>query len=118
MNRLQELKIMMLGMLKESKSEFKKYEDHKDEIALQQAGEKLFNVFERYLEIKYQTIKYRHDDIENLAMKDQNNFILFGQLEDLHEYFYHGSVRMTPDKAKYIYENVVGKIESKINGLR
>lgn len=107
----------MLEMLKESKNEFKKYESTGNDICLQQAGEKLFSVFERYLEIKYQFIRYRHRDINYLASKNPRNLELLSQLETLHEYFYHGNIRMTPDVAKKIYVNVVGKIEERIKSL-
>ena len=118
MDRYLAVKLMMKDMLKHAKLEFIQYEKTNDVIYLQQAGEKLFNSFERYLEIKYQSIKYRHDDIQYLASKDSNNLVLFSQMNQLHRFFYHGEVEMPTDVAKKIFQSVVQKIESRINSLR
>ena len=108
----------MLQMLRESKAEFKKYNGTPETtIYLQQAGEKLFNAFERYLELKYERVKYSHEGIRELAYQDKRTIELFTQLELLHEYFYHGSVKMSDEQAKILYNNVFLKIESRINNI-
>ena len=106
-------------MLKYSKLEFAEYKKHGNKIHLQEAGEKLFNAFSRYLEIRYKRVTGDHGEIWNLANLDKNNSTILSQLDILHSYFYHGeSYRVKAEQIEPIFKNVVDKVESRIKNLR
>jgi len=118
-NEFDILKINMKDMLKHSKKEFSKYQNEKehDPVYLQQAGEKLFNVFCRYLEYKYHVMTSTHTEIRELAMKDSRNFELMIKLDALHNYFYHGELKLPQKGAERIYIEIVKSLENRINNL-
>jgi len=111
------LKINAKEMLKHSKLEYTQYEKTGEIVYLQQAGEKLFNAFSRYLEIKYNVITTNHDDIRMLSTRDQRNFDLMSKMDALHEFFYHGGMSEAHGYAKKTYNEVVKSLENRINAL-
>jgi len=116
MNSFLAVKANMLEMLKYSQIEFSEYEKTKNEVKLQQSGEKLFNVFCRYLEIRYKTTTNTHNEIRYLANADSRNRNLLDRLELLHEYFYH-STKFEADQAALRYRELLKQVKQRVERL-
>ena len=108
--RIEAIKIMT-KMLKYSKFEYERYEKTRNEIYLQQAGEKLFNAYSKYLEIKFSKRTQNHDDTRKLAYHDEYDTNIMSNLDHLHEYFYHGGDVFSTNQ---YYTSALKKVEDAI----
>lgn len=106
----------MLEMLKYSQLEFNEYQKTKNIIKLQQSCDKLFNVFCRYLEIRYKTPTKTHKEIRFLANSDSRNRNLIDRLELLHEYFYHSTL-FSPEEVEPRYKELLKQVKQRVERL-
>jgi len=88
----------MKNMIKYSKQEFNTYKSTKDIVYLQQAGEKLFNALENYIQFINRVEAFSFYGIKNLIKEKSLRRLLYDG-KDLHRFFYRGENEMTVDDA-------------------
>lgn len=115
----QEAKRNAREMLKESKVEYKKYVAGEGIIYLQQASEKLFNAFNRYLELKHEKQMFSHKMSRKYASFNMSDDYIMKITDKLHRFFYHGESfeDTSRDEIEQDFNVALQKIESKINNL-
>lgn len=114
-----ESKRIAKDMLKESHKEYLRYKAGDGIIFLQQAGEKLFNAFSKYLEIKYSKQLFKHNLTRKYASYNQSDDYLMKIVDLLHRFFYHGESFEDTQRDDIEKEYLIAhqKIQSKINNL-
>lgn len=115
-NEFVAVKQNMLSMLKYSKIEFKEYKKTGDIIYLQQAGEKLFNAIENYIQyvnkVRYSSY---YEITQNVKEKPLRKLLY--DAKRLHIFFYNGELEMRVDDAEDEYIRISSVFESRIRRL-
>ena len=106
----------MLNMIKASKQEFEKYKSTKDIVLLQQAGEKLFNALENYIQFVNKIEAFSFYGIKTIVKEKSLRDLLY-DARDLHRFFYRGENEMNEEDAEDLYVNVKNRIEERIKRL-
>jgi len=112
------VKMNMLEMLKYAEKEYKEYETTGKTIYLQQAGEKLWNVFGRYLEYRNKRYYDTHQAIREASYQNDKLRSLLQDIESLHHYFYNPDVEVTHEQAKFLFKKSIEKMKNRIKMLR
>lgn len=110
------VKANMLSMLKYANLEFKEYKKSGDIIYLQQAGEKLFNAVENYIQFVQQT---RYSSYYELTVhtKEKSLRRLLYDTKRLHQFFYNGELEMREEDAMYEFIRLSTLLELRIKRL-
>jgi len=116
LNIFNAVKVNMLSMIKYSKSEFQQYKRTKNIIYLQQAGEKLFNALENYIQYINKIQARNFYEVKNL-IKEKTLRILLYDAKNLHIFFYNGELEMNEEDVVDLYESVLKRTESRIKRL-
>ena len=106
----------MLNMIKASKQEFDRYKSTKDIVLLQQAGEKLFNALENYIQFVNKNMAGSFYEIKGLIKEKSLRKLLY-DAKDLHIFFYRGELEMNKEDVIDLYLNVRNRIEERIKRL-
>ena len=107
----------MKSMLKAAEQEFAIYEKTGERVILQQAGEKLWNVFGRYMEIRDKQRYDNHKDLKNASFSNEKLRSLCQDVEDLHDYFYNAEINIVDEKAVYLFKESIKKLKNRIKML-
>lgn len=107
------IKENMRNMLKYSKLEYAEYKKTQDIILLQQAGEKLFNAIENYIEDYYQVKVDSFYELTNLTKERELRDLLYKGRE-LHRFFYNAENEYDVRTAEIKYNQLLTKVERKI----
>lgn len=116
MNEFKAVKENMLSMLKYSELEFKEYKKTNDIIYLQQAGEKLFNALENYIQY---TDKIRYNSFYEFTqnVKEKPLRKLLYDAKRLHQFFYNGELEMKLEDAEDEYIRISTILKGRIKRL-
>ena len=89
----------MMSMLEYADKEFNQYKKTGDVVYLQQAGKKLFNAIENYIQyvnkMRYESFYEIQKSIREKPLKR-----LLYDARNLHRFFYNGELEMTPEYAE------------------
>lgn len=106
----------MKSMVKYSKSEYNKYKSTRNIIYLQQAGEKLFNAIENYIQFINKLMVGSFYEIKSLVKEQPLRKLLY-DAQDLHRFFYRGELEMNIIDAENLYKSILIKFEQRIERL-
>lgn len=113
----QAVKANMLSMMKYSKIEFEEYKRTGDIVFLQQAGEKLFNALENYIQY-VQITRYASYYEMHLNVKEKPLKKLLYDAKRLHQFFYNGELEISKDYAEEEYIRISALLETRIKRLK
>jgi len=110
------VKTNMMSMLKYSALEFKEYKKTGNIIYLQQAGEKLFNALENYIQYINKTRYSSMYEIKIHTKEKPLRRLLYDAL-NLHRFFYNGELEMTRDYAEDEYIRISALLQARVKRL-
>lgn len=113
MQIFQAVKSNMLSMIKYSEIEYNEYKNTGNVIYLQQAGEKLFNAIENYIQYVNQIQAQTFYEIKGLVKEKPLRKLLYDG-RDLHRFFYNGELEMNKEDADEIYVSVRNRLKARI----
>ena len=115
-NIFQAVKQNMLSMLKYSKLDFKEYKKTNDIIYLQQAGEKLFNALENYIQFINKTRYNSYYELQ-YNVKEKSLLRLLYNAKRLHQFFYNGELEFRKEYIEDEYIRISSILEVRIKRL-
>ena len=110
------VRINMLNMLKYSKNEYNQYKKTGNIVYLQQAGNKLFNVIENYIQLINRVRAESFYEIKNLVREKKLRHLLY-DARTLHRFFYNSELEMNIEDAEELYISVLSRTEQRIKRL-
>lgn len=116
-NLFEAVKQNMLSMMKYSKIEFKEYKATGNIIYLQQAGEKLFNATENYIQYLYKIQSNSFQGVQNIIKEKSLRKLLY-DMKRLHQFFYNAELSMTIEDAEDEYIRLSTILEQRIKRLK
>jgi len=111
------VKANMISMLQYSKIEKDKYMDTGEIIYLQQAGEKLFNALENYIQYINKVRAESFFEIKKLIVQDKPLRKLLYDARTLHRYFYNRELELEEEDAVDLYDSVYGRLKKRIERI-
>ncbi len=115
--RFEAVKQNMLSMLKYSYIEFQEYKSTNNIIYLQQAGEKLFNSLENYIQYSNKLSVRSFYELRQLVKTKLLKNLLY-DTKRLHRFFYNAELEMDIIDAEQLYLDVYKKLKSRIERLK
>lgn len=91
--------------------EYAKFNKTKNIVYLQQAGEKLFNAIESYIQYKRKVNVDSFYELKNLATKSQKKLLYKGR--ELHRFFYNGLNEYDIETAERKYLKLYKQLKNK-----
>lgn len=116
LNIFDAVKQNMLSMIKYSKQEYQQFKKTKEVVYLQQAGEKLFNALENYVQYINKIQARNFYEIKSLIKEKSLRQLLY-DAQDLHRFFYNGELEMNVEDVTDLYESVLSRTEERIKRL-
>ena len=96
----------MQTMLEYSQKEYALYKKTQEIVYMQQAGEKLFNAIENYIQFKYKNQARSFFELKNLV-RDKSLKNLLYSAKSLHQFFYNGELEMDVADVEELYLDVL-----------
>lgn len=115
-NIFEAVKSNMLSMIKYSKEEYQQFKKTKNIIYLQQAGEKLFNALENYIQYINKIQARNFYEIKSLIKERPLRQLLY-DAQNLHRFFYNGELEMNTEDVADLYDSVLKRVEERIKRI-
>lgn len=116
MREFQAVRRNMTSMLDYAEREFKQYKKTGDVVYLQQAGEKLFNAIENYIQY-VNRMRYENFYEIQRSIKEKPLKRLLYDARNLHRFFYNGELEMTPEYAEEEFIRISALMKGRVKRL-